>query len=182
MKIGVLVKKYLDKRREEFNNEILTSLKRFTQDFRTHGLMDDKMVINTAYLLDKSKKEDFEKGIEELNSKFSEKLNFRCIGPLPPYSFYTLEVRKMQFEEIDWARKRFGLLNEFVTKDEIIKTRKALVFSSHPDKNPDRPGMEIEFNEVMRAYKVLCEYCQGDSCSFKEEEFKKNALLVKVRG
>ena len=52
------------------------------------------------------------------NIKFEGKLNFRCVGPLPVYSFYTLEIQKMLFKEIDWAKKKLGL-NDFSTKDEI---------------------------------------------------------------
>ena len=38
-----------------------------------------------------------------------------------------------------------------------------------------------EFDEVTRAYKTLWEYCRGENCSFDEQNFKKNAILVKVR-
>ena len=98
----------------------------------------------------------------------------------PPYSFYTLEIKKWQFEEIEWARKKLGLLNDFITKDEI----KRLIthwLSAIPTKNPNTPGIEKEFDETAKAYKILWEYCQGDSCHFDEEAFKKNAILVKVR-
>jgi len=139
------------------------------------------MVLNTAFLINKTKQKEFDKKIEELNTKFNNELNFRCVGPLPPYSFYTLEIKKWQFEEIDWARRKLGLQNNFATKDEIKKAHQTMAFTFHPDKNPNTSGIEREFDEITKAYKLLCEYCEGDSCSFSEEEFKKNAILVKVR-
>ena len=181
MKIGSMLKKALDKRREEFAKRILERLRDLSGDERTHELMDDNMVLNFAFLIDKTKHKDFEMKVEELNIEFAEKLNFRCVGPLPPYSFYTLEVKKMRFEEIDWARKRLKLPNNFATRDEVKKAHQALAFSSHPDKNPNTPGIEKEFDEITRAYKILWEYCRGESCSFDEQDFKKNAMLVRVR-
>jgi hypothetical protein len=183
MRIGVLVKNYLDKEREKYADEIQMSLSRIAQDFKTYGLMDDKMVLNTAFLIDKTKQKDFEKEVGELNNKFTEKLNFRCVGSLPPYSFYTLEIKKMRFEEVEWARKKLGLNDPEILwdKNEIKKAYQRLAFSFHPDKNPDTPGIEREFNEVTKAYKILLDYCQNGTCSFKEEDFRKNFLTIKVR-
>jgi hypothetical protein len=182
MKIGLMLKKALDKRREEFAKRILERLRDLSEDTRSHELMDDNMVLNSAFLINKAKHKDFEIKVEELNIEFAEKLNFRCVGPLPPYSFYTLQIKKLKFEEIDWARRKLALLNDFITKDEIKKAYHTLVFSCHPDKNPNTPGIEKEFDEVTKAYNLLWEYCQKDSCSFKVDEFKKNAILVRLRG
>lgn len=188
MKIGVMVKKALDEKREKYSEEIQNTLRTVSQDFRVHELMDDKMVANIAFLINKFMQEDFQKRIEELNNRFAEKLYFRCVGPLPPYSFYTLEIKRIQFKDLDWARKKLGFLNDSATKSEIKKVRQMLACSLHPDRNPNKPGIEREFDEVTKAYKVLLEYCQaaeqasqGERCSFNEKEFKRNALLVKVR-
>ncbi len=181
MKIGVMVKKALDGKRERYAEEIQKALRIFSHDFKVHEIMDDKMVINTAFLINKNNHKGFERVIEELNTRFNEKLNFRCVGPLPPYSFYTLEVKKLRYEEIDWARKRLGLVNDFTTKSEIKKAHKTMAFALHPDKNPNTPHIEREFGELTKAYKTLWEYCQGERCFFNEEEFKKNSILVKVK-
>jgi len=188
MKVGVMVKKVLDKKREKYAQEIQNALKTISEDFKAHELMDDKMIINTAFLINRDEQKDFDRKIEKLNMEFAEKLNFRCIGPLPPYSFYTLEIKKIPFEEIDWARKKLGL-SDFASKEEIKKAYKAKAFSSHPDRNLDASGIEREFDDVTKAYEILIDY--GSACeqmthgrmySFKEEKCKGNAILVKVRG
>jgi hypothetical protein len=188
MKIGLMVKNALDKKREEYTQKIKDALKVISHDFKIHELMDDKMVFNIAYLLDKAKQKDFERAIERLNVEFNEKLNFRCVGPLPPYSFYTLEVKKVEFEDIDWARKRLGILDSSITQEEIKKAYHRQAFSFHPDKNSERLNSEEEFNEVNKAYKMLLDYCEAcrqsgkpNSCQFNENEFKENAILVKLR-
>lgn len=186
MKVGVMVKKALDRKREKCAQEIQHALKTVGEDFRAHELMDDRMVTNFAFLINKHKQRDFDSCVKELNTGFNEKLNFRCVGPLPPYSFYTLEIKKMDFKEVDWARKKIGL-NNIATKGEIKSARQTKALSSHPDRNPGVPGIEGEFDEVTKAHKVLLDYCQAceqsgqkSSYSFNEEEFKKNALLVKT--
>lgn len=188
MKVGVMVKKALDKKKGKYAEDIKEALKGFGQEYRVHDVMDDTMVINTAFLINKEWEKDFYRKLEELNAGFNERLNFRCVGPLPPYSFYTLEAKKMEFPEIDWARKKLSLLSDTATRGQIKKAHQALALASHPDKNPDRPGIEKEFDEGTRAYRILLDYClaaeqggRGDSCSFKEEEFSENSVLVKVK-
>lgn len=182
IKVGVMVKKALDEKKREITFKMIEALKVICDDCRQHEVMDDKMAANIAFLVNRTNEEKFYAAVEKLNNEFAEKLDFRCVGPLPPYSFYTLEIKKMQYEEIDWARKKLGLPAGFVTKDEIKKAHQTMAFALHPDKNPDEPGIGKEFNEVMMAYKTLQEYCQGESCSFDEEEFKKNSILVRLKG
>ena len=94
----------------------------------------------------------------------------------------------MQFEEIDWAKKKLRLSDDFATKNEVKKVYRKLAFSFHPDRNPNIPGIEKEFDELTKAYRILDDYCgackqagKEDSLSFSEEEFEKNKILVKVK-
>jgi len=189
MKVGVLVKRYLDKKKTEYADQIQNALSEIAQGFKAHDLMDDTMVLNTAFLMDKNKQKDFEQKLDQINNRFEEKLNFRCVGPLPPYSFYTLEIKKAQFEEVDWAKKKLGLENDLITAEEIKKAYRRSAMISHPDKNPDTPDIEQKFDEMARAYKILLDYHrasnqaeEADGCYFSEEAFEKNAMLVTTVG
>lgn len=151
--------------------------------------MDDKMMANMAFFIDNAGQKDFDKKLEELNSQFMERLHFRCVGPLPPFSFYTLEIKKMQFVEIDWARKQFALPDETTNKKEIKRPYQQASLVIHPDKNPDKPHIGKKFKEIVRAYNILLNYCRaleqagaGDCCSFHEKKLKDNIILVKVGG
>jgi len=185
MRLGILVKKYSDKKKTEYADLVQSALSEVTQDFKAHDLMDDKMVLNTAFLMDKNRQKDFERKVDEVNNKFEEKLNFRCVGPLPPYSFYTLEVKKPQFEEIDWAKKKLGLEKDFITAIEIKKAHRRTAMTCHPDKNPNTPNIEQKFDEMTRAYRILLDYYRASSqsehnegCYFNKQAFEKNAVLV----
>jgi hypothetical protein len=185
MKAGVLVKRHLDKKKEMLADEIRTALGEITQNLKAHDLMDDKMVLNTAFLLDKKRQKEFEHKLDAINDKFEDKLHFRCVGPLPPYSFYTLEVKVPQFEEIDWAKKTLGLEGDFITAIEIKKAHRKTALTCHPDKNPGTPNIEQKFDEMTKAYKILLDYYRAsnqdghdEGCCLNEEAFEKNALLV----
>ncbi len=187
MRVGSRVKHILDKKRERCSFEIEAALKKCSLDFRKHDLMDDRMIFNAAFLIDKDKKTEFEKRLDDLDKLYNEKINFRCVGPLPPYSFYTIETKKIRFKEVDRARKMLGLDNR-TTKEEIIKAYRNSAKLCHPDKNSDVSNAERQFNEINRAYNILLEYClsaeqtgRGDACSFNEKEFGQNAIIVKVR-
>ncbi len=188
IEIGTIVKNALDKMREIISSEILAFLKDCGDDIKSHALMDDTMIANFAFLMNKRMQKDFEIKLDELNSNFSEKLNFRCVEPLPPYSFYTLEIKKMLHEDFDWAKEKLELKNLRVSKNEIRKAYKNVAFSCHPDKNTGTPSTGKEFDEVNKAYKILNDYCQsyeqanhGENKLFDIEEFDNSAILVKVK-
>ena len=170
IKIGAMVKKALDLKREAAVSEIQTILKDVSLDVKTHEVMNDQMVMNAAFLVNLAKREEFDRKIEVLNAKYAEKLNFRCVGPLPPYSFYTLEAKKIDHQEIKWARGKLDLFQEQITKDEVKNAYKKAALAAHPDVTSD---LGKEFKEIVRAYKVLREY------SLSNEQ---DGLLVRLRG
>jgi hypothetical protein len=182
MKIGLMIKQALDENRAGVSLDIMNHLQAISEDARVHELMDDPMVMNVAFLIARTRQKDFEEKVEAINKSMDDKLNFRCIGPLPPYSFYTLEVKKFNFAEIDWARRKLGLRKEKATRGEIRDAHKTMAYSSHPDRNANAPGMEKEFDEITQAYNLLCEYCRKDSCSFEAAGFPQNAFVTKVLG
>ncbi|MEJ2704043.1 MAG: GvpL/GvpF family gas vesicle protein, partial [Sedimentisphaerales bacterium] len=185
LKVGVLVKRYCDRIKADYAEQIQTVLNEVSQDFRTHDLMDDTMVLNTAFLLGRDRQADFERRVEQIDKEFEGKLNFRWVGPLPPYSFYTLEISRPQFEQIDWARERLGLERGFVTAEDIKKAHRKSALASHPDKHRGTPNIEKKFDESAKAYRILLDYYrasrqteQGRGCCLDREAFEENAVLV----
>lgn len=184
---GLMVKKALDERREASAAAIHRRLAAISCDWRGHDLMDDTMVMNSAFLVARAGQEAFDAQLEELNAGLGGKLNFRRIGPLPPYSFFTLEVRKLGSEEVNWARRIFGL-GDTATRSEINKIRRKFAFAAHPDTNPDGTDREKAFNDLSGAWKIINEYARaveqgggGEVISFQERDVKRNAILVRFR-
>jgi len=187
MKIGVMIKNALDSKRKKYSDEIHNALNFFCVSSNIHDVMDDRMIINTAFLVNNDKKIDFEHKIEELNREYEDQFNFRCVGPLPAYSFYTLEVKKMEFDVIDCARDTLSL-NESATRDEIKKAFHSKALKLHPDKNQNNIENEVEFEELKEAYNYICDYCQAAEqisfngrYSFTKEDVEKNKILVTLK-
>ena len=175
IKIGSMIKDALDQTRDRLQSEMLDFLKERVSDLQKHELMDDKMILNCALLLDKDKEKEFDQALNELNTRFDEEINFKCVGPLPPYSFSTIELKKVGYAEINEARRLLGL-NEEVTLSEIKDTYRQLALKFHPDNNPEDPNLKERFEDIIKAYKLLTNYCrqvaQGDRCSFEEAKRK----------
>lgn len=171
IKIGSMVKEILDRRKDECVDQIQKNLKGLTCGFVNHELMDDRMVMNTAFLMEKDKEKDFDARINELDARYKDQLHFKCVGPLPPYSFSTIEVERLEFQQVDHARKILGL-GKRATLDEIKEAHRVLAQKFHPDRDPNDLELPQKFKEITEAYKLLIDYCQGEECTFDEEGVK----------
>lgn len=187
MRVGLLVKKSLDRKREELDLEIRSALSAISEAVRVQERINDSMITNAAFLIAREAQVEFEQILERLNAATGETLHFRCVGPLPSYSFGTLEVRRLQFEDIAWARAKLGL-PDFATIENVRKAYQTHAILVHPDKHPEALNATAAFNEVNRAYQTIFEYELAleqagtqEGCSFCEEDVRRNDLLVKVR-
>jgi hypothetical protein len=158
VKIGMIVKQHADREKQRMSQQIGDTLALSAQDFRMHDLMDDKMVLNSAFLIRKDRQEDFYRQVEELNAQSANQLDFRCVGPLPPYSFYTLEIRMADRDAVDWARRQLGLYDASITAEAIKKAHRKVALTCHPDKHPGVPDIEKKFADMSRAYRILLDY------------------------
>lgn len=178
IELGKMVKSALDEKRDKCAAEILKVLQEEAEGFRSHLLMNDSMIMNVAFLMDRGKEKEFDQKVNELNERYEERINFRCVGPLPPYSFSTIEVKKIEFEAVDNARKALGLSDE-ATMFEIKEAHRKLTHKYHPDKNPDDIRAVEQFKRVSEAHKILDDYCQHYKYSFREADVK-NFVMVRV--
>ena len=162
IKIGMMIKDALDKRRKKEQAHIMNYLKKPVVDFQKHQGMDDKMILNCAFLLEKRKEPDFDLKLEELDKRYKQKVNFRCVGPLPPYSFSTCQLKKVGYNQIDRARKLLGL-REKVSLGKIKESYRKFAQKNHPDKHSDDMQFNEEFEKITQAYKLLTScYQEGD--------------------
>lgn len=160
VRIGQLVKARLDRCREERAADIVQTLKGLAQDMLPHALLDDRMILNTAVLVERSREGEVGQALDRLNGRCAERVDFRCVGPLPPYSFSTVEIRRFEAERIEWARRLLGL-GEQAGALEAKTAYRRLAHQCHPDKTPIRQGTGERFEQVTEAYRVLADYCEA---------------------
>ncbi len=96
--IGKMMKEFIDRRREACRLRIVTAVRSVAADVVENALMDDRMIANLALLMARSAGEKLDRQLAALDKEFGERLHFRCVGPLPPYSFATVEVSLPSFE------------------------------------------------------------------------------------
>ncbi len=159
--LGQTVKASIDRRRDSYRERMLNLLMPLAIDVQPNALISDEMVMNIAFLLDKSRQEEFDSRVKQLDNLFGNQINFRIIGPLPAYSFATIEVTRVSPEMIKEARQLLHLDQTF-SEPEVRKAYRHLAAQSHPDYSP--PGDELartRFTKLRQASELLIAYCHG---------------------
>lgn len=177
VELGKKVMSALDNKREGYIKEITEALSPYIEDSEQNKLTEDRMIMNTSFLVDKSKEEEIYRTVNELDEKYGEDVQVIAVGPLPPYNFSHIEIKKMDFETIDSARKILGLRDE-ATISEIEDAYTHLAFQFHPDRNPDESARE-KFKKIEHAYSTLRDYCSRYVYSFKRKDVEKTIMVRK---
>jgi len=164
---GKLVKESLDRRREDYRSQTIQSLEEIALDMQPNALVADAMVMNVAFLIQREKQADFDSQVRRVDEGFNDQINFRVIGPLPPYSFSTVEIKRPAPGEIEEVRQLLGLGTD-VSDKELKEAYRRLAAKSHPDVHLDDDTSNEQFAKVREAFVLLRNYCRGQSGSVKE--------------
>jgi len=154
--LGQLVETALTQRRTALRERILPSLCEGAIEFVQNPLMDASMVANVALLLDQAGRTALERRMEALDAELGGRHTFRCVGPLPPYSFATVEVQRPSFQGIDAARRCLGL-GETATWAEVRHAYHQAASQAHPDHTSSANAAD-EMARLTQAYQLLCTY------------------------
>ena len=104
VKVGMLIQEKLKEKNKKVELDILDSLSQISLDIKTHEVMNDQMITNSAFLINRNKKEKFKQVIDQLDEEYKGLFNFKLVGPLPCYSFYTIEVKELNPEHVVQAK------------------------------------------------------------------------------
>lgn len=148
-----LIEQALKTEKARYQQVILQTLKQEAVDVCLHDSAGDRMILNTAFLLEKTNEGSFDLAVRNLDQKLENTVNFRVVGPLPPYSFSTIVFEKIDPERVEEAKKTLGLTGEIADKT-LRGTYHQLARKYHPDK---KGGGEdaTEFALIHDAYSTL---------------------------
>jgi hypothetical protein len=149
---------------------------------KENKLTSDRMIMNLSFFAHENMKKTFFNKVDELEGKYGGRLEILAVGPLPPYNFSKIEVKKVDFESVDSARKVLEL-GEEATLEEIEAAHRNLAFKYHPDRNPD-PFAKEQFKRIEKAYDLLSNYCKqfpSLCCSFRKPDVEK-IITIEERG
>ncbi len=187
---GKIVKESLDRRREGHRQRLLESLEGAALDVQPNALVADEMVLNVAFLIERERQGEFDEQVRKLDEALNGEVSFRIVGPLPPYSFATVEVVRPSAEKLEEAQRLLGL-GASVSREEVKRAFRRLAAQTHPDARRENGQGGEEFVRVREAYDLLTAYCRGqeDGDGEKTEERHvslapedvSQALLVSIR-
>jgi hypothetical protein len=158
VEIGRMVKASLEARRENCRTTLLAALMDCADDMRVNPLPTDEMVMNVAFLVDRLGWQRLEDAVRELDRRFNGVLHFRLIGPLPAYSFATIEAKRLVPQHVQHARQLLQL-PEWANLRQVKAAYHRLARQFHPDSNPGDLSAQMHFDQVHQAYQVLVDCC-----------------------
>jgi hypothetical protein len=176
IELGKKVKSALDERKNKHMKNIRSILEDMSNGFKENKITDQDTLMSASFLVDKEKEQKFYGKLEELEKKYDKKLKFICVGPLPPYNFTEIEIKKIDFKTVDDARKTLGLSEE-VSVSEISSAYGQLARKYHPDLHPDGPLAEEKFKKIKNAHEVLTKYCEHYLCSLEKTKVEETLVI-----
>ena len=91
VRLGELLNKAIERRRERDGKEILDGLQPLAEAVALEGPEDELMLANVVFLLERDRLEEFNATLEEIAGERAELMRFRLIGPMPAYNFIEAE-------------------------------------------------------------------------------------------
>jgi len=204
IKLGKRISETFELYRKEYIKDIISQLAIHFPNYRLGKLLDTsgddtsyetnntEMIINSSFLVEKTQASALELRLNQLADVY-QSLKFKLIGPMPPYSFTTMNLSLGNFELIDNARKILGL-DESATLLEIKDAYHRLAAQYHPDKFEYIKDLVIleetteRMKDIATANEILNIYCSQDSLplstekeqafSFRKEDVE-NSVMIK---
>ena len=162
--VGRLVKEQLDARRNALRDALVAEITPHAARWRLNPVMDDSMVMNVACLVNVDEETALEDRVYELDEQHTGQLNFRLIGPLPPYSFATVEARAVRGEDVTQASVLLGLNDNghgdafgSWTPEQVKYAYYAQARLYHPDAVGNDPAAMTQFVHLTTAYRLMTE-------------------------
>lgn len=168
IRAGQMLKEAMDHLRENYQEQILASLKPVALEAHTNVLLSDQMVMNVAFLMDKDRQPELDERVRLVDKLFEDKINFRVIGPLPPYTFATVEVTRPDWARVEGARQ-YLQLGDSISEPQIRLAYRRQAAAIHPDLLTGREKTSEHWARLREASETLISYCRGVADSESRE-------------
>jgi len=93
MQIGQMVEAALEVRKADAEADILAALKPLAEDTKLNAGLNERMIINAAFLIRNEVEPAFDTAVNTLADKYAGLVNFKYVGTIPPYNFVTLNIK-----------------------------------------------------------------------------------------
>jgi len=90
--LGQLVETAVLELRDIYSEKIIEPLKEIAVDTRLNKILNERMILNAAFLVERDKETQFDARVNEIYEQFQDKLDFKYSGPWPPYNFVNIRL------------------------------------------------------------------------------------------
>lgn len=90
--IGHLVKEALETKKNQMVEILLQGLVPMAVQIKRNKVMGDQNILNAAFLIEQEKQILFDQAIDSLATKYENELQFKYVGPIPPFNFVEIVI------------------------------------------------------------------------------------------
>ena len=156
--IGKIIKNKIEEKNNKVSQDVVNSLIPFCVETKKHETMNDEMLVNSAFLVKKENRDLFIEMVDKLDLKYEDNISFKIVGPLPCYSFYTIECKVLNKRDIETAKEVLGV-DVYKSESDLKKAYRQKAVLIHPDKHTSNQKFNPDgFVQINNAYKMLLEY------------------------
>ena len=91
-KLGMMVEAALNGEKDKARTLALRSLEGLAEDCVVNDNYGERMFLNASFLVDRSKEEEFNRKVDELNEKLGQGVKLKYVEGLPPFNFVCMEI------------------------------------------------------------------------------------------
>ncbi|MDG6934511.1 MAG: GvpL/GvpF family gas vesicle protein, partial [Nitrososphaerota archaeon] len=91
IELGRIVREELEERGKRIASEIYQTLLPLAADSKINDPLRAEMILNSAFLVESAREEEFDKTVETIEGRFGDKISFKYVSS-PPYDFVDLNI------------------------------------------------------------------------------------------
>jgi gas vesicle protein GvpL/GvpF/DnaJ-like protein len=186
LELGRLVKAALERRRAVVAAHVANALRAVAIDAIVSPVTVDHLVLQLVVLVKIDALGEVDHCLEALDAAYGGRLRFRCIGPMPPASFATLEIELLEGDEIERAGRMLGVAPTASLAD-VRSAYRRLARSAHPDAADNCADNTAMMTALSDAYRLLVRYARAhdaDRCGdslVSQFDIDAPAMFVSIR-
>jgi len=99
IELGTMIQNAIEAKRDIEARKLALALSPLAERYETNKILVDMMVLNAAFLVHRSWVAEFDRQVDELDTRYGERMMFKYVGPVPPFNFVELVIRWEEAEE-----------------------------------------------------------------------------------
>ena len=93
---GKLVERIVTGWKARYAEQVCAILGQLALDTQLNKLIGIRNILNASFLINRPREVEFQQEVYRLDAEFQGKVNFKYVGPLPPYNFINLKLETLK--------------------------------------------------------------------------------------